>query len=74
MFRNKRTRNTLLKDEHTIALWHFDFEKLGDSRWSDASGNGHHLRYKGDYLGVQPQNKLTTMWGRLKGWGKLKGR
>ena len=62
------------KDEHTIALWHFDFEKLGDSRWSDASGNGHHLRYKGDYLGVQPQNRLTTMWGKLKEWGKLKGR
>lgn len=53
-------------DEHTIALWHFDFEKMGGSKWGDASGNGHHLRYKGDYLEVQPQNRLTTTWGKLK--------
>lgn len=54
-------------DEHTIALWHFDFDNArGGSRFFDASRNGHHLTYHGDYLSVQPRWKLATTWGHLK--------
>jgi len=53
-------------DKHTIALWHFDFEGDTNSKWRDASGNGHHLTYKGNYLSVQPRRKLATTWGEIK--------
>ncbi len=54
-------------DRHTIALWHFDFDGSGGSRWHDASGNGHHLIYHGDYLGIKPAQKLAVTWAELKG-------
>lgn len=53
-------------DRHTVALWHFDFDGSGGSRWRDASGNGHHLTYHGDYLGIEPTEKLAVKWGELK--------
>ena len=53
-------------DRHTVALWHFDFDGSGGSRWRDASGNGHHLTYHGDYLGIEPAQKLAVTWGKLK--------
>lgn len=53
-------------DEHTVGLWHFDFDGTPDSKWRDASGNGHHLTYNGNYLYVEPSGKLTTTWGKLK--------
>ncbi|MXV75220.1 LamG domain-containing protein [Candidatus Poribacteria bacterium] len=53
-------------DEHTVALWHFDFDGSGGSRWRDASGNGHHLTYHGDYLGIEPAEKLAVTWAELK--------
>ena len=53
-------------DRHTVALWHFDFDGSGGSRWRDASGNGHHLTYHGDYLGINPAQKLAVTWGELK--------
>ena len=54
-------------DEHTISLWHFD-EAPELSRFTDASGNGHHLWKSGVIggLAVEPENKLTTTWGELK--------
>ena len=54
-------------DRHTIALWHFNFDGSGGSRWHDASGNGHHLTYHGDYLGIEPAQKLAATWAELKG-------
>lgn len=53
-------------DKHTVALWHFDFDGTGGSRWRDASGNGHHLTYSGHFLGVDPGQKLAVTWGELK--------
>ena len=53
-------------DKHTVALWHFDFDGSGGSRWRDASGNGHHLTYHGGYLGIEPAQKLAVTWGELK--------
>lgn len=53
-------------DRHTVALWHFDFDGTGGSKWRDASGNGHHLTYHGDYLGIAPAQKLAVTWGELK--------
>ena len=53
-------------DRHTVALWHFDFDGTGGSRWRDASGNGHHLTYRGHFLGVDPEEKLAVTWGELK--------
>ena len=53
-------------DEHTVALWHFDFDGSPGSKWRDASGNGHHLTYHGDYLSVEPTQKLSVLWGELK--------
>lgn len=54
-------------DAHTISLWHFD-EAPGLSRFTDTSGNGHHLWRSGviDGLAVEAQRKLTTTWGQLK--------
>ena len=52
-------------DPHTVALWHFDFH-AGTWKWRDASGNGHHLTYKGNYLTVRPRRKLATTWAALK--------
>ena len=54
-------------DEHTIALWHFDWEGEPGSKWRDASGNGHHLTYTGNYLHVNPHRKLATTWAGIKG-------
>lgn len=53
-------------DAHTVALWHFDVDGFPGSKWRDASGNGHHLTYHGNYLGVEPVGKLATTWGELK--------
>jgi len=53
-------------DEHTVALWHFDYDGTPGSKWRDASGNGHHLTYSGDYLNVEPYGKLATTWGQQK--------
>ena len=53
-------------DEHTVALWHFDVDGSLGSKWRDASGNGHHLTYHGNYLGVESAGKLATTWGELK--------
>ena len=53
-------------DEHTLALWHFDFEGDAGSKWWDSSGNGHHLTYKGEYLNVRSIGKLPIIWGELK--------
>lgn len=53
-------------DEHTVALWHFDFDGTHGSKWRDASGNGHHLTYSGNYLNVEPYGKLATTWAQLK--------
>ena len=58
------------KDRHTLALWHFD-EPGGRRIFSDASGNSHHLVGEGGArtgipLAVEPHEKLTTTWGRLK--------
>ena len=57
-------------DAKTVALWHFD-EPGGRRKFSDASGNAHHLVGEGGArtgipLVVEPQGKLTTIWGRLK--------
>ncbi len=53
-------------DEHTVALWHFDFDGTPNSKWRDASGNGHHLTYSGNYLNVEPHGKSATTWAQLK--------
>ena len=63
-------RTKFKNDAKTIALWHFD-EPSGTQKFSDASGNAHHLVGKngaktGNTLAVDPQGKLTTTWGRLK--------
>ena len=63
-------RNKFKKDHDTIALWHFD-EPNGTQKFSDASGHAHHLTGKngaktGIPLAVEPYEKLTTTWGRLK--------
>ena len=54
-------------DEHTISLWHFD-EAPELSRFTDTSGNGHHLWRNGviDGLAVEAEKKLATTWGKLK--------
>jgi len=54
-------------DERTISLWHFD-EAPGLSRFTDTSGNGHHLWRSGAVggLAVEAQRKLATTWGQLK--------
>ena len=57
-------------DAKTVALWHFD-EPSGTQKFSDASGNAHHLVGEGGArtgipLAVEPQGKLTTIWGILK--------
>ena len=57
-------------DAKTVALWHFD-EPGGTWEFSDASGNAHHLVGVGGArtsipLAVEPHEKLTTTWGRLK--------
>ena len=55
----------------TIALWHFD-EPSGTQKFSDASGNAHHLVGKNGAktgntaLPVEPHGKLTTTWAHLK--------
>ena len=63
-------RTKFKNDAKTIALWHFD-EPSGTQKFSDASGNAHHLVGKngaktGNTLAVEPHGKLTTTWGRLK--------
>ena len=63
-------RNKFKKDKETLALWHFD-EPGGRQLFSDASGNSHHLVGEGGArtgipLAVEPHEKLTTTWGRLK--------
>ena len=57
-------------DAKTIALWHFD-ELGGTRKFSDASGNAHHLVGKngaetGIPLAVEAEGKLAITWGRLK--------
>ena len=63
-------RDKFKKDRHTLALWHFD-EPGGRRSFSDASGNAYHLvgengARTGIPLAVEPHEKLTTTWGRLK--------
>lgn len=63
-------RNKFKKDKETLALWHFD-EPGGARKFSDASGHAHHLVGEGGArtgipLAVEPHEKLTTTWGRLK--------
>ena len=63
-------RGKFKKDRQTLALWHFD-EPGGRRIFSDASGNSHHLVGEGGArtgipLAVEPHEKLTTTWGRLK--------
>ena len=57
-------------DAKTIALWHFD-EPSGTQKFSDVSGNAHHLMGKngaktGNTLAVEAEGKLTTTWAQLK--------
>ena len=63
-------REKFTNDAKTVALWHFD-EPNGRQKFSDASGHAHHLTGKngaktGILLAVEPYEKLTTTWGRLK--------
>ena len=63
-------RKKFKDDAKTVALWHFD-EPGGRRKFSDASGNAHHLVGEGGArtgipLAVEPQGKLTTIWGILK--------
>ena len=63
-------RKKFKDDAKTVALWHFD-ELSGTQKFSDASGNARHLVGKngartGIPLAVEPQGKLTMIWGRLK--------
>ena len=63
-------RKKFKADAKTVALWHFD-EPSGTRKFSDASGNSHHLTGEGGArtgipLAVEPHEKLTTTWGRLK--------
>ena len=63
-------REKFKNDAKTIALWHFD-EPGGTRRFSDASGRAHHLTGENGArtsipLAVEPHEKLTTTWGRLK--------
>ena len=63
-------RKKFKDDAKTVALWHFD-EPGGRRKFSDASGNTHHLVGEGGArtgipLAVEPQGKLTTIWGILK--------
>ena len=63
-------REKFKEDPKTVALWHFD-EPHGTQTFSDASGHAHHLTGKngartGIPLAVEPHEKLTTTWGRLK--------
>ena len=63
-------RRRFTDDAKTVALWHFD-EPSGTQKFSDASGNAHHLVGKngaktGNTLAVEPHGKLTTTWAQLK--------
>ena len=63
-------RKKFKDDAKTVALWHFD-EPGGTRKFSDASGNDHHLVGEGGArtgipLAVEPHEKLTTTWGQLK--------
>ena len=65
---NKRTK--FKNDARTVALWHFD-EPRGTREFSDTSGNAYHLMGKNGAetdgaLTVDVQEKLATIWGRLK--------
>ena len=58
-------------DEHTITLWNFD-EKVGATRFQDASGGGKTLIGMNGVttsgpLAVNPRNtSITTTWGQIK--------
>ena len=53
------------KDEHTLALWHFD-EGPWAHQYEDSSGNEYTL-FGGETLQIIDQRKgLATTWGRLK--------
>lgn len=63
-------RKKFKDDTKTVALWHFD-EPGGARKFSDASGNAHHLVGKNGAqtsgaLAVEARGKLATIWGRLK--------
>ena len=72
-------RTKFKNDAKTVALWHFD-EPDGTRKFSDVSGNAHHLVGKngaqtvvgkngaqpGVALAVEARGKLATIWGRLK--------
>ena len=63
-------REKFENDVKTIALWHFD-EPHRTQKFLDASGHAHHLTGKNGArtsipLAVEPHEKLTTTWGRLK--------
>lgn len=63
-----------VSDEHTAALYHLD-EGAGDTT-DDASGNGNDAELIGDPIwvestapiafAVEPDKKLTTVWGKVK--------
>ena len=60
-------RRKFKNDENTVALWHFD-EPGGTRKFSDASGNTHHLVGKngaktGIPLAVEAQEKITSKRG-----------
>lgn len=52
------------RDEHTLALWHFD-EGPWAASYEDDSGNGYTL-FAGGTLSVDQRGKVATVWGRLK--------
>ena len=63
-------RTKFKNDAKTVALWHFD-EPRGVQKFSDTSGNAYHLMGKNGAeadgaLAVDAQEKLATIWGRLK--------
>ena len=63
-------RKKFKNDAKTVALWHFD-ESEGVQKFLDTSGNAYHLVGKngakiGGTLAVEAQEKLATIWGRLK--------
>ena len=64
-------REKFKNDAKTVALWHFD-EARGTREFSDTSGNAYHLMGKngaktdGEFAAVEAEEKLPTIWGRLK--------
>lgn len=57
-------KNGFKPDKDTIGLWHFD-EDTEINGYQDSSGNGWTL-WKNESYDVQPENKLHTLWGKIK--------